>query len=206
VQKHLAVAKHPRLLFCDGSLDAVLGVVRSEDVLTLLLSHQQVDLRGMLKPPMFVPATLSVFKLVESFRASKMHVALVLDEFGAVEGIVTPSDVLQGLVGEMQSDTHAGEILHHGARRWQWLVMHHADEEVAQVVGWRPHRRRGGELPDAGRLRHDAAGTRAAGRRDVRQRRPPVRGHRHGWAPDRQGTDFADGRHRRANCPGWPRG
>ncbi|MBL8140614.1 MAG: HlyC/CorC family transporter [Acidobacteria bacterium] len=140
VQKHLAVAKHPRLLFCDGSLDAVLGVVRSEDVLTHLLSHQQVDLRGMLKPPMFVPATLSVFKLVESFRASKMHVALVLDEFGAVEGIVTPSDVLQGLVGEMQSDTHAGEDPYITVRAdGSWLVDGITPiEEVAQVVGLAP--------------------------------------------------------------------
>lgn len=136
VRNHLAVAKHPRLLFCDGSLDAVLGVVRSEDVLTQLLTQSQIDLRSMLKPPMFVPATLSAFQLVESFRASKMHVALVLDEFGAVEGIVTPSDVLQGLVGELQSDANAGEDPYIVSRAdGSWLVDGITPiEEVTQAV------------------------------------------------------------------------
>ena len=136
VTQHLSVAKHPRLLFCDGGLDTVLGVVRSEDVLTHLLTHQQVDLQAMLKPPIFVPATLSVFQLVESFRAGKMHVALVLDEFGAVEGIVTPTDVLEGLVGEMQSDADAGEDPYIVARAdGSWLVDGITPiEELASVV------------------------------------------------------------------------
>jgi len=140
VRNHLAVAKHPRLLFCDGSLDAVLGVVRSEDVLTQLLTQSQIDLRSMLKPPMFVPATLSAFQLVESFRASKMHVALVLDEFGAVEGIVTPSDVLQGLVGELQSDANAGEDPYIVSRAdGSWLVDGITPiEEVTQAVDLPP--------------------------------------------------------------------
>lgn len=140
VRKHLAVAKHPRLLFCDGSLDAVLGVVRSEDVLNQLLTQDEIDLPSMLKPPMFVPATLSAFQLVESFRASKMHVALVLDEFGAVEGIVTPSDVLQGLVGELQSDANAGEDPYIvGRADGSWLVDGITPiEEVTQAVDLPP--------------------------------------------------------------------
>ncbi len=56
---------------------------------------------------MYVPDTISVFELVETFRREHMHVAMVLDEFGAIEGLVTSTDILEGLVGEMPS--HASD-------------------------------------------------------------------------------------------------
>jgi putative hemolysin len=66
----------------------------------------------VLQTPQFVPATLSVFQLIDRFRHSPVHFALVLDEFGAIEGLVTPTDVLESLVGEIPSepDAAAGPI------------------------------------------------------------------------------------------------
>jgi putative hemolysin len=107
VRRHLALVKHPKILFCDNSLDTVLGVARTEQLLALVLSGGAFDVASVLQPPLYVPSTLSVFQLIDRFRHSPVHFALVLDEFGAIEGLVTPTDVLESLVGEIPSDAHA---------------------------------------------------------------------------------------------------
>jgi putative hemolysin len=112
IRRHLELVKHPKILFCDESLDTVLGVARTEQLLALVLSGGAFDVRSVLQPPLYVPATLSVFQLIDRFRHSPVHFALVLDEFGAIEGLVTPTDVLESLVGEIPSeaDEAAGPI------------------------------------------------------------------------------------------------
>jgi putative hemolysin len=107
LRQHLAADRHPRLLVCDGSLDTVLGQVHVEELLLPVLAGDTIDLRKLLEPPLFVPATMSVFKLLETFKTSRVHIAVVLDEFGAVEGLVTPTDILEGLVGDMPDEAHA---------------------------------------------------------------------------------------------------
>lgn len=120
IRAHLATLRHPRIVVCDGELDKVLGVVRSEDLLAAVLSGSQLDLKPLLEQPQFVPATLSVFQLIERFRASHTLLALVLDEFGAIEGLVTSTDVLEGLVGEMPTEPSeaAGPIVRRDDRSW----------------------------------------------------------------------------------------
>jgi putative hemolysin len=103
VRQYLAQVRHPRLLVCDGELDKVVGIAFAEDLLDAALSGRPVDLRTIARPPVYLPATLSVFEIVKQFRAAHAHVGLVLDEFGAIEGIVTSADILEGLVGELPS-------------------------------------------------------------------------------------------------------
>jgi magnesium and cobalt exporter, CNNM family len=120
VRAHLATLSHPRIVTCDGELDRVLGVVRSEDLLAAVLAGGPPDLRSLLEQPKFVPATMSVFQLVETFKASRTPLALVLDEFGAIEGLVTSTDVLEGLVGEMPTEPAEapGPIVRRDERSW----------------------------------------------------------------------------------------
>jgi putative hemolysin len=96
---------------CDGGLDQVVGVVRARDVLLALADlpepNEQVTnleerLRGLAYPPLFIPLTAPPVKVLEMFRASHAHVAFAIDEYGGVEGIVTPFDVLEALVGELE--------------------------------------------------------------------------------------------------------
>jgi putative hemolysin len=120
IRAHLETLRHPRIVVCDGELDRVLGVVRSEDLLAAVLAGGQLDLRPLLEQPKFVPATMSVFQLIETFRASHTLLALVLDEFGAIEGLVTSTDVLEGLVGEMPTEASEtpGPIIRRDERSW----------------------------------------------------------------------------------------
>ncbi len=107
VREYLKTTRHPRLVFCDGDLDHVVGVAYVEDLLAAALDNQASNIRATLRPPVYVPDSISVFELVETFRREHMHVAMVLDEFGAIEGIVTSTDILEGLVGEIPS--HPGD-------------------------------------------------------------------------------------------------
>jgi len=133
IRTHLATASHPRLLLCDGELDKVLGLADTEDLLEDLLAGKALNVRARLRPPLFVPSTVSVFQLLETFRASRVHLALVLDEFGAVEGLVTPSDILEGLVGEMPSEpeAEAGPVV--TREDGSWLV--EGDARVEDLEG-----------------------------------------------------------------------
>lgn len=104
IRQHLANVKHAKILFCDGSLETVLGFARAEDLLAQMLGDGPLDVTAAFETPHYVPATLTVHQLLDRFRGTHVHLALVLDEFGAIEGLVTPTDVLESLVGEIPTD------------------------------------------------------------------------------------------------------
>ena len=89
------------LPLCDGGLPHVLGFVRSPQILNELLTGRPVDLKALAEPPLFVPASVMVMKLLEQFKRAHLPLALVVDEFGGVEGLVSLTDVMGSLVGEM---------------------------------------------------------------------------------------------------------
>jgi putative hemolysin len=90
-----------RYVLCDGDLDRVIGVVSMKDVWPLALRGAEIDLRVSAAAPLFVPQTARALTVLEQFRTARVHVALVLNEYGGVEGLVTLTDILEGLVGEM---------------------------------------------------------------------------------------------------------
>jgi putative hemolysin len=92
------------LPLCDGGLDHVLGFVRSSKVLEQLLDDQPVDLPALAEPPLFVPETMTLMKLLEQFKRTHLPVALVVDEFGDVEGLVSLTDVVASIVGELSDE------------------------------------------------------------------------------------------------------
>lgn len=84
-----------------GSLDDVLGVVRARDMLSCSLKDQQVDLKSSLMPPQFIPESMAALKILELFKQSGVHVALVVDEYGGIQGLVTLKDILEAIVGDI---------------------------------------------------------------------------------------------------------
>ncbi|HLH32877.1 MAG TPA: hemolysin family protein [Terriglobia bacterium] len=102
-QKKLATSLFSRFPVAQGSLDNVLGIVQAKDLLTRSLAGSKIDLRENLRPPLFVPEAVPALRLLEMFKKSRTHMALVVDEYGGVEGLVTLNDVLEDLVGDVAS-------------------------------------------------------------------------------------------------------
>ena len=93
-------------LVCEHDLDHVTGFVHAEDLLAECLGGGTIHLtavRTSVRAPMFVPASMPVLHLLDAFRASRQHAAVVLDEYGGVDGLVTLHDVLEALVGDLPS-------------------------------------------------------------------------------------------------------
>jgi putative hemolysin len=102
-QKKLASSLYSRFPVAQGSLDNVLGIVQTKDLLTRCLAGSKMDLRESLRPPLFVPEGLPALRLLEMFKRSRTHMALIVDEYGGVEGLVTLNDILEDLVGDVAS-------------------------------------------------------------------------------------------------------
>jgi putative hemolysin len=97
---------HSRLPVYDGTLDHIVGILYARDLLKHLgLPPEQFDMRSAMRPAIFVPETKPLRDLLREFRVQKVHIAVVLDEYGGTAGLVTIADILQELVGEI-SDEH----------------------------------------------------------------------------------------------------
>jgi putative hemolysin len=95
---------HTVFPLCDGGLDQVLGFVRSTKVLAQVTDTGRFDLPAIAEPALFVPETMSLMKLLGQFRRTHLPVALVVDEFGGVEGLVSLTDVISAIVGDFPSE------------------------------------------------------------------------------------------------------
>ena len=84
-----------------GALDHLVGVARAKDLLAPLLTGQLEALEAAIRPPVVVPESLPALQVVEQFRQAGLHLALVVDEYGGVQGLVTPMDLLEALVGDL---------------------------------------------------------------------------------------------------------
>jgi putative hemolysin len=104
LREFLASHNHTTFVVCHGGLDNVLGTVRSADLLPMAMRGTGIDLRALTQEALFVPDSMPAVQLLETFRTSHKHMALVMDEFGAVEGLVTVTDMLEALVGHLPAN------------------------------------------------------------------------------------------------------
>jgi CBS domain containing-hemolysin-like protein len=106
-----ADAGHSRLPVYGDSLDHVVGMVHIKDVFTLQVTGAEPpeDLSSLMRAPLFVPESMGVLDLLARMRAERVHLAIVVDEFGGTEGLVTIEDVVEEIVGEIE-DEHDEEL------------------------------------------------------------------------------------------------
>ncbi len=104
----IAMAGYSRIPVYDGSLDQILGYVSIKDVLRQNWLGWAMDLRKLLHRPLFVPESMPLDRLLEAFQRERHQLAIVLDEYGGTEGLVTLEDVLEELVGKIH-DEHGEE-------------------------------------------------------------------------------------------------
>lgn len=102
----LKSAPHSRFVVCDGSIDNVVGVVQAKDILDRLLDGGDLSIAAALRQPIVVPDTVTALDALERLKSDPLGMALVMDEYGSFEGLVTASDVLEAIVGD-PTDTEA---------------------------------------------------------------------------------------------------
>ena len=121
-QRKLASSLYSRFPVAQGTLDNVVGIVHTKELLTRCLAGSKIDFKEKLRPPLFVPEGLPALRLLEMFKKSRTHLALVVDEYGGVEGLVTLNDVMEDIVGDVASVDMPEEQQVHQRPDGSWLV------------------------------------------------------------------------------------
>jgi CBS domain containing-hemolysin-like protein len=96
--------RRSRIPVYEESIDNVLGILYAKDLLPFLARNEQPDIRAILREPLFVPESITVDDLLHNFQRGKVHIAIVLDEYGGTAGLVTIEDLLEEIVGEIQDE------------------------------------------------------------------------------------------------------
>ncbi|QQG44606.1 MAG: HlyC/CorC family transporter [Candidatus Roizmanbacteria bacterium] len=86
---------------CRGSLDKVIGLIRTEDILSDFLVEGKINLNNVLLKPLFVPESTDTLHVLEQFKKTGVHMALIVDEYGSIQGLVWLQDILEAIVGEI---------------------------------------------------------------------------------------------------------
>jgi putative hemolysin len=106
----LKSAPHSRFVVCDGSIDNVVGVVQAKDLLDFILDGKDLSIAAALRQPMVMPDTVTALDALERLKSDVLGLALVMDEYGSFEGVVTAADVLEAIVGDVEvTSTTPGE-------------------------------------------------------------------------------------------------
>ncbi|MDQ3483755.1 MAG: hemolysin family protein [Pseudomonadota bacterium] len=109
-----AEAEHSRLPVFGESLDEIVGMVHIKDLFAAMIDQSRDrSIHAMMRTPLFVPESMGVIDLLARMRAERTHLAIVVDEFGGTEGLVTIEDVVEEIVGEIEDehDTEAAGML-----------------------------------------------------------------------------------------------
>ncbi len=87
-----------------GRLDSIEGIIFGKDVIGYLIDKKELAVKGILRPALFVPETASLERVLRQMQEKAVHMALVVDEFGNVDGLVTLEDIIEEIVGEIQDE------------------------------------------------------------------------------------------------------
>jgi CBS domain containing-hemolysin-like protein len=99
-------SRHAQLLVGRGSIDTVVGVICKQDLLDLCLDQKEPDVQAAIRPPVILSEGVSILKTLELFKRTPVHVAVIVDEYSTVLGVVTQTDLLEAIAGDLpESDT-----------------------------------------------------------------------------------------------------
>lgn len=120
IQKKITADTHTHYPVAEGQIDRIIGLVNSKDLLSQNLSCQPIDLRSVLRPALFIPESMSALDVLERLKKKRTHVAFVIDEHGGFQGLVTTSDVLEAIVGDipLPDDAEEADIIQREDGSW----------------------------------------------------------------------------------------
>jgi putative hemolysin len=122
IRSKLSETNHTFYPVASGSLDNVAGIVGAKDLSIQLINNQAIDLKRILRAPLFVPESLPVYNLLERFKRTHSQMALVTDEFGGIEGLLTAGGILGALVGEIPEEGVSAEVKIEQREDGTWVI------------------------------------------------------------------------------------
>ena len=120
--RKIAESRHSRFPVCRGGPEHIVGVIHAKDILARQVAGEPVDLAACMHDPLFVPETLTCIRMLETFKTSPLQIALVVDEYGDFQGLVTLNDILEAIVGGMPSSREGGEQMVIERAPGSWLI------------------------------------------------------------------------------------
>jgi putative hemolysin len=112
IKKAISASRKQRYFpVADGNLDGVIGVASVDDILFAAAFGQWTDLKSVMKPPRFVPETMSALKVFESFKQGDVDFLLVMDEYGGFAGVLSLNDLVEEIVGQLSAHTDEAEAV-----------------------------------------------------------------------------------------------
>ncbi|OGS99154.1 MAG: hypothetical protein A3F73_03575 [Gallionellales bacterium RIFCSPLOWO2_12_FULL_59_22] len=103
IRNRIAESPYTRLVVCRDGLDHIVGILRTPELLKDALAGKPLEIEQSLRPPLYVPEGVTTTHLLENFRKAHQQCALIVDEYGELQGLVTLTDVLTSIVGELPS-------------------------------------------------------------------------------------------------------
>lgn len=103
IRNKIAKKPHSHFPVCRDVLDKVVGIVRTKDLLAVFLIEEKIDLKKVLYKALFIPETTDVLKVLELFKKSGIHMALIVDEYGSIQGLISLTDIIEAIVGNIPS-------------------------------------------------------------------------------------------------------
>jgi putative hemolysin len=123
IRRKVVAYHYSRFPVAKDNLDNIIGVVRAKDLLVQSLTLQPLDLKALLRPPLFIPDSMSALDVLELFKEQKTHIAIVTDEYGGIEGMITHNDILDDIVGNIPvAGEFSSEPQVHQREDGSWLV------------------------------------------------------------------------------------
>jgi magnesium and cobalt transporter len=112
VMRQISEASHSRVPAYEGGVDSIVGMLHIKDLLLHLLQEKQPALSGLLRPVLFVSPSIRLLELLQEMRLKRQHLALVVDEYGGIDGLITIEDLVEEIVGEIQDEHDDDEAPH----------------------------------------------------------------------------------------------
>ena len=110
VIKEGEIFKHSRIPVYEDTIDNIIGIVPIKAIARALFKKQKINLRSLMYKPLIIPRNHQLLDLLQEFKQSKIHIAVVIDEYGGTEGIITMEDILEEIVGDIFDETDDVEI------------------------------------------------------------------------------------------------
>ena len=104
ILKKVIESSHSRFPVFEETIDNVVGILYAKDLLRIIVTKQNIEMEKIIKPPYFIPESKKINSLLHEFKRRKVHIAIAVDEYGGVSGIVSLEDIIEEIVGDIQDE------------------------------------------------------------------------------------------------------